>query len=249
MKASVSSEFVWVRGARRVVLVHGAVQRTLGKLLMHLPHGPPPGGTALPGGRHASYRITLDGGDVAVMRLCRRGGVAGRVLHDLYFGRDYRPFAEVAVTEEARRRGVAAPAALGARVDRLVAGWYRGTVVTRYLGGAESLWEALRAADRTERARLGHAAGQALLSLCVAFVDHPDLNLQNLLVRGREAGGVEAFVIDFDRARLVEGQTPVALWERMFARLTRSARKLDREGRVVTPEVLEIVRERSRPEP
>ncbi len=247
MSAAVPPDFVWVRGEQRVVLVVGAMQRTLGRTLLSLPHAPPPGGVALPGGRGATYRMSLDDGETVALRLCRRGGLLSGVFGDLYWGSSPRPFAEVVTTEEARRRGVPAPAALGARIDRLRAGWYRGIVVTRYLAAARPLWEALAGADPAERGKLAYAAGQVVRSLCEARVQHADFNLYNCVVR-HGAGGVEAFAVDFDRARTVDGSSPAAVWERLVHRLERSARRLDPRGEVVTPEVLRVLCAAARPE-
>jgi tRNA A-37 threonylcarbamoyl transferase component Bud32 len=55
-----------------------------------------------------------------------------------------------------------------------------------------------------------------------AGVAHPDLNLRNLLVG--ESG--EVWVIDFDRARMVEGAVPRDRRDRDLERLARSAAKL-----------------------
>ena len=46
---------------------------------------------------------------------------------------------ELILTDEARRRGIAVAEVLGARVDRLAAGLYRGAIVTREIAGAETL--------------------------------------------------------------------------------------------------------------
>jgi hypothetical protein len=248
MTGAVPQDFVWVRGEQRVVLVLGTMQRTLGRSLVTWSHAPPPDGVRLPGGRGATYRVSLEDGETVAVRLCRRGGLLGGVLGDLYWGGTPRPFAEIAVLEEARRRGVPAPAALGARVDRLRARWYRGMVVTRYLKGVQPLWEALAAATSADRETLAHAAGQVGRRLCEARVLHADFNLRNCVVR-RGSGSVEAFAVDFDRARTADGVSPASLWERLVERLERSARRLDPRGEVATAEVMRVLCAVARPEP
>lgn len=234
MDIAVPPDFLWVRAGRRIALVHRALDRTLGRLLLTAPHGAPAGATALAGGRGGTYRIALDGGDIVVLRLGKRGGVLGPVLRDLYWGSPPRPFVELATTDEARRRGVPSPEPLGARVDRLWAGWYRGLVVTRHLPGTETLWHSLRTASDSERRQeVARAAGRAVRALCEAGVYHPDLNLNNCIVR-QGNDGVEAFIIDFDRAQLNDPASGAVLRERMLQRLERSARKLDPKGAVVT---------------
>ena len=56
---------------------------------------------------------------------------------------------------------------------------------------------------------------------------HPDLNLKNILiVEGSESGrGVEAMVLDLDRARVLEGAVDEGRRRRMIERFWRSARK------------------------
>ena len=247
MKGNLPGEFVWVRGHHRIVLVHASMQRTLGRTLLTAAHGPPDGAQLLAGGRGSTYRVTLDDGQVVALRLCRRGGLLGGVLRDLYWGLRQRPFEEVAVTEEARRRGVPAVEAVGARVDRLRGGWYRGIVATRYLDGVVPLWGALVAAPAGERTALAQSAGQLVRAMCEAKVLHPDLHLGNCLVR-RGAAGVETFAVDLDRARMVDAWNAAALWERLIERIERSARKLDPRGEVLTPEVLRVLSTASRPE-
>jgi hypothetical protein len=248
MTGAIPRDFVWVHGERRVVLVLGTMQRTLGRSLVAWAHAPPPDGVRLPGGRGATYRVSLEDGETVAVRLCRRGGLLGGVLGDLYWGGTPRPFAEVAALEEARRRGVPAPAALGARIDRLRGGWYRGMVVTRYLPGVQPFWEALAAAAPADREKLAHAAGQVGRRLCEARVLHADFNLRNCVVRGG-GGGFEAFAVDFDRARTADATPPAILWERLVERVERSARRLDPRGEVATAEVMRVLCAAARPEP
>ena len=88
----------------------------------------PQGSQAVQGGRGGAHRVRLPGGSAAVVRFYRRGGWLARVVRESYLGSTARPFRELAVTAEARRRGVAAAEVLAARVE----GWftYRGAIVT-----------------------------------------------------------------------------------------------------------------------
>jgi tRNA A-37 threonylcarbamoyl transferase component Bud32 len=243
MTLSVPSDFVWVRRGRRLVLVRKTLERPLGRMLLSSEHAPPEGGIPLPGGRGGSYRLSLDSGDDVVVRLCRRGGVLRWFVRDLYWQgtREPRPFVELATTEEARRRGVPAPEPLGARIDRLWSRWYRGVLVTRHLPGAAPLWRALEAGGgaggKHEALR---AAGRAIRTLWDGGVYHPDMNLNNCLVRAA-GGSAEVFVVDFDGAYTVEGAVDETLRARMLARLERSARKLDPSGAVVSGEDLRML--------
>jgi hypothetical protein len=57
-------------------------------------------------------------------------------------------------------------------------------------------------------------------------VNHPDLNLGNVLLRPCAFGATEAFVIDFDRATFVPGPLPFGARQAALRRLERSCAKL-----------------------
>jgi 3-deoxy-D-manno-octulosonic acid kinase len=242
----VPPDFSWIRRGRRVALVRRGIEAAVGELLIDTPHAPPAGGERLPGGRGAAYRVSLACSQAVVFRLCRRGGLLGGLLRDHYVrvlpGLP-RPFAEIVMTETARERGVPGPEPLGARIDRRWAGWYRGVVVTRYLPAVRSLWECLRREpDASGRHDIVRAAGRAIGTLWHAGIYHPDLNLLNCVVR-REGGDVEAYIVDFDRARLAAAGEGEALRERMLRRLERSARKLDPTGGIISGRDLQALRD------
>src|SRR5205823_993463 len=151
-------------------------------------------------GRGPAYRIRVGEGAPAVVRICRRGGLAARLARETYLGLRPRPLRELALTVEARRRGVAAAEVLAARVEGRLA--YRGALVTAEVPEAATLIEALRAApDGTARRGLAAAAGRAVAGLHAAGVFHADLNLRNILVHAGPEG-VRAALLDFDRAWL-----------------------------------------------
>ena len=194
----------------------------------------PPGAERLAAGRGGAYRVELPGGVRAVIRLYRRGGLLARAVRETYLGVRPRPLRELAITAEARRRGVAAVEVLAARVDGRLA--YRGALVTAELAGAATLVEALRAA-RTSAARQAVAAtaGAAVATLHAAGISHADLNLTNILVHPGPTGTAAALV-DFDRARLSTGPLGLAARRRNLRRLARSLAKLDPHGALAGPE-------------
>lgn len=185
----------------------------------------PPGAEPIAAGRGAAYRIELPGGLRVVLRLYRRGGLIARLVRETYLGLRPRPLRELAVTVEARRRGVAAAEVLAARVEgRLV---YRGALVTAEVPAATTLLEALRdAPDAAARAALAAAAGRVVGGLHAAGVFHADLNLTNILVWARG----EAALLDFDRARLGRAPLRRGARRRNLRRLARSLAKLDPAG-------------------
>jgi 3-deoxy-D-manno-octulosonic acid kinase len=185
-------------------------------------------------GRGGAWRLELPGGLRVVVRLYRRGGLVARVVRDTYLGPRPRPLHELAVTVEARRRGVAAPEVLGARVEGGLV--YRGALVTAEVPNAHTLFDALRAAPGAgERAALAARAGRAVARLHDAGVYHADLNLTNLLV-GPD-GADDVVVVDFDRARVHDGPLGARARRRNLARLARSLAKLDPAGELGGPEL------------
>lgn len=178
------------------------------------------------GGRGATWAIAIGDGSRAVLRWYRRGGLLRHFVRDRYFGARPRPMLELALTAEARRRGIPVPEVLGARVDRLQVGGYRGAIVTREIAGAETLGDAIRRdpAD-PERAAIVTAVARAVRLMHDRGLHHRDLNVGNILL-SRARGVVEVHLIDLDRARLRDRVTRASRL-RALRRLGRSFAKLE----------------------
>jgi 3-deoxy-D-manno-octulosonic acid kinase len=221
---TVPSSYTWLRRGRVRLWVRDDVVTRLAPWLLDRELEAPPGWQPLTGGRGGGFRIDLGGGLDVVVRPGRRGGWLGRLVERTYLGRTPRFVRELLVAAAARAHGVPTPAVLAARVE----GWwiYRGAVVTETIPGARTLVEALRdGADPAASASLARAAGRAVGALHAAGVDHPDLNLTNLLAAA--AGAAEAVaVIDLDKARAMAAPLPPRVRRRGIARLARSWRKL-----------------------
>jgi 3-deoxy-D-manno-octulosonic acid kinase len=205
------------------VLVRRDVEGLAALVLEAIPEGTP--GERLDGGRGGVWAVPLRDGGRAVLRWYRRGGLLRWVTRDRYLGRSGRPLRELAVTEEARRRGVPAPEVLAVRVDRAGCGTYRAALLTREIPDVVTLAAFLGGAPAPSlRAAVLDGVGRTLRQLHDRGIAHRDLNAANLLVR---AGDVppSVFVVDFDRAR---AGAPVAEAGRRRAlrRLARSLAKL-----------------------
>ena len=173
---------------------------------------------ALGAGRAAALHVESVGIDW-VLRHYHRGGMVARVLGDRYLwnGADHtRSFAEFRVLAELAGRGLNVPAPVAARYRRSGI-HYRADLITRWIGGAATLAERVRAgsADAGDAARVGacvaefHAAG--------AY--HADLNAHNILLDSRKV-----WLLDFDRGDL---RAPARSWQAAnLARLRRSLLKL-----------------------
>lgn len=190
-------------------------------------------GEPISGGRGATFRIATEQGGV-VLRRFRRGG-AMRWLGELYCGFRPRPLREFSVLLRARRRGLPVPEPLAAVVERHFAVLYRGRLLMREVVGGVSL---LRWLDRESDADLVALLARALRDLHDAGLNHPDLNLQNVLVVARSYGPRLVFV-DLDRARLSAVPLGVAARRRALRRLRRSATKLDPRGERLSSEMLD----------
>lgn len=169
------------------------------------------------GGRVPHPVVALPDGGKAVVRRYRRGGMVRHLNRDRYFGGD-RAADELRATEAARAGGVRAPEVIAAgRIDAFPG--YRAMIATRLIPGVQDAAAALHGGrDKTE---VLWEAGQQIARMHGAGVAHPDLNLRNLLVGEMW----ELWVIDFDRAQVVEAVVPRARRQRDLARLVRSFAK------------------------
>jgi hypothetical protein len=138
-----------------------------------------------------------------------------------------------------RARGVPTAEILAAAVCWILPGCYRGALVSREIPDAVNLWEDLRRVDPPQRADTCAAVAAVTRLLHDRGAVHPDLNLQNYLVR-RQRDTVEVFIIDCDRVRL---RTATAADRRAaFERLCRSIRRLDPTSAVITFGCVEALR-------
>jgi len=179
-------------------------------------------------GRGRLGSFALANGETALIRTYRHGGALRPFTRDLFLSWPPRPFRELAITEEIRRRGIPTVEVYAACVKPTLGPFYRGWLVTRQLKGAQDLWAAIQNGHfhTLGAARVLQAVADGLRALHREGVYHRDLNLKNILVR-REPDGVKGYIIDFDRAVLFFGTVPPTLARRNLNRLLRSARKLD----------------------
>jgi RIO-like serine/threonine protein kinase len=190
------------------------------------------GGREGAGTRRSAMRLTIENAPEMVVRFSRRGGMASLFLNDLYFGLSPRPVRELAVAAEAAKRGIPIAEPLGAMVQWVVPGVYRGAFITRAIPGI-TLWEFLRTDDDPHvREHVLGLAREAINTMHERGLVHADLNLHNLLV----VTGAERFavaILDLDKASLLGHPVPAPIRRRNLDRLLRSAMKLDPEGRFI----------------
>jgi hypothetical protein len=192
------------------------------------------------GNRGGGFPLELDGGPGLFVRRGRRGGFARFVSSDIYFGAGARPLRELAIANEARLRGVPIAEPLGVLIETVAPGFYRSAFITRALNGM-TLWEFLRADDdAVVRAHVIELARRALDTMHEAGLLHADLNLQNLFV-SNAGERMTVVILDLDKAQLFNGPVPAARRRANFARLKRSANKLDAERRYLDAKSVAIL--------
>jgi 3-deoxy-D-manno-octulosonic acid kinase len=217
----------------RVTALPGALDEVLAALwsygTVHEWAAAQPGAEPL-AGRGTAYAVSTADGEW-VVRHYRRGGAVAGLLGDRYLRvGESRAEAELAVSVEARSRGVASPEVVAA-VVRNHGVWYRADLVTRRIVNAASLADITLGTARAgtdARAAAWHAAGWLLRDIFDGGLEHADLNLRNILVRALDTGSPSAVVLDLDRAVVRPGAVGHAGQAAMLSRLHRSRRKLER---------------------
>jgi len=180
-------------------------------------------------GRVRLRALRLRNQHTALIRPYWHGVLFRHLLGENFFTWPPRPFRELAITEEVRRRGVPTVEVYAACVKRTWGPFYRGWLVTRQLTDSRDLWEAIQ--DGFVRTlgtqKVLAAVAMSLRGLHREGVYHRDLNLKNILVRRESAHDVRGYIIDFDKATLFLGEVPSTLVRKNLYRLLRSANKLD----------------------
>lgn len=144
-------------------------------------------------GRGVIRSIDTPRGTVLV-RQCRRGGDLKKLFRDKYVFHN-RPRQEIELHREAYARGVHTVLPVGVCWSRSGV-FFRGSIATLKVD-ADDLYYKVKKGNGATPEELA-ACGRAIRSMHAAGVLHADLNMKNLLVHGSEA-----WVIDFDKGRIV----------------------------------------------
>lgn len=223
--------FEMIFSGKKIVVVRKGLER---ELAMDSWAGcdPAPGEESAFHGRGRLRSLHLPSGETVLLRAYHHGGIFRHLSGEFFFTWPPRPFVELAVTEEARRRGVPTLEILGAWIERVGGPVYRGGLMSRELKGARDLWAVLQSGlcQGEEGEALLRAAAESVRAMHRRGVYHGDLNLKNILVR-QEGEKIAGYVIDFDRARLFAGEVPGRAARKNLRRLLRSICKLDPDRR------------------
>jgi 3-deoxy-D-manno-octulosonic acid kinase len=239
MKWRSDPNFSTFRIGSRELVIHRDIASQAAQIMQKLGTLASASGTGA-GNRQSAHRLKLDGGLELFARRSRRGGLIGSILSDIYVGMAPRPLNELAVTVEARRRGIPVAEPMGAMVEWIGPALYRGFFLTRAVSGM-TLWEFVKTDD--DQTVRNHVLGQARAAIDLMHdkgLFHADLNLHNLLVtQARESFTV--IIIDLDKSRLFDAPLSSAMRRANLARLMRSARKLDPAGQFLDASALSIL--------
>jgi 3-deoxy-D-manno-octulosonic acid kinase len=133
-------------------------------------------------GRGPTPSVSLPDGSSLVLRRYRHGGLLGRLTGSLYLG-PARALAELRVTAGAEQRGAPVPHVLCLVLWPILGPLWSAIIGTREERNAADLLTSLRDAETpAERNRLSRQAGDAVGRLHDAGVEHPDLQLRNVIV-------------------------------------------------------------------
>jgi 3-deoxy-D-manno-octulosonic acid kinase len=139
----------------------------------------------------------------AVLRKYLRGGQAARISRDRYLFTGYersRPLAEFRMMEQLSDMGLPVPKPLAAMCQRDGA-YYTGSLMTRRIMNVHALADLV--GSKRFDGSLWRAIGSTIRRFHEEGVVHADLNARNILV----APDNLVYLIDFDRARIWQGDT------------------------------------------
>jgi 3-deoxy-D-manno-octulosonic acid kinase len=190
-------------------------------------------------GRGAVVAIPLgkDLPQLILRRYCH-GGLLGKWMGDRYKSAD-RALMELSVTEQARVGGVAAPVMAGVII--IEHGFFvRMALMSEEIGGSEDLihyccrlGDYPRQTAAIEKRGVIREAARQIRLMHDLGIFHADLHLKNLLLRRRESGTPEVFIIDFDKAAKGDALTGQQRYNNLN-RLARSVRKVHVAREVIT---------------
>ncbi|MBI5779439.1 MAG: hypothetical protein HZA49_08290 [Planctomycetes bacterium] len=173
--------------------------------------------------------------DEGVIRVYRRGGLAGLVLPDI-FNNARRQLNELVLTEMGRMNGVPLPEIMGLQIKWVLPFFYRARIVVKKVSDAVTLEETLsflakegdnRKELYTKKINLIASLVKAIRQLHNAGIYHRDLNIRNILVK---RGGLDftSYIIDLDKSAYELGSKGLSLDKRIdnLIRLNRSLDKM-----------------------
>ena len=170
-------------------------------------------GVSLLRGRNIIPSIPIKGSkERMIIKHYEHGGLFRKITRDIFFGNS-RPFRELAILEEASRKGIPVPEVLAARVDRIFGPFYKGEIVYKEIPDSANLFEYLkRLNDKPVREKISrkreiiNSLTEAIKKMHTSGIYHADLNVRNVLIQNI-GKGIRVYLVDFDSSKIKENLT------------------------------------------
>lgn len=158
----------------------------------------------------------------SALRHYYRGGLVGKVNPDYFLWQgesNARSFAEFRLLASLHAQGIAVPRPIAARVIKRGL-CYQADLLSERIANAQDLTAILQKQSLPEMS--WRAIGELIAKLHAARVNHTDLNAHNILLQGQGTAQEKAFLIDFDKCAIAQGDS----WKQgNLERLARSFHK------------------------
>jgi tRNA A-37 threonylcarbamoyl transferase component Bud32 len=164
-----------------------------------------------------------------VVREYRHGGLLRKILKDRFFI-PHRALKELFVLTTGRFFGLNIPEPVGVSQSYGPLFLYKARIVTKEIPNGRNLPDFLEDKKITsdKRELVLKKSGEAIKQIHDAGIYHRDLNMNNIFVVN---DGESIYVLDFDRAKISD-KVGLNRRKKNLSRLLRSARKLERYGRL-----------------
>jgi tRNA A-37 threonylcarbamoyl transferase component Bud32 len=181
-------------------------------------------------GRNIIPSVPIEGSNERmIIKHYYHGGFFRRITRDILLG-NLRPFKELALLEEASRKGVPVPEAIACRVDRVFGPLYKGEIVYKEIPNSANLLEYLESLNVRlirekifQKREIIKSLAEAIKKMHTSGIYHRDLNIKNVLIQniGKE---IRVYLVDFDCSKIKHTLT---LRDRLnnLARFHRSCQK------------------------
>jgi len=174
--------------------------------------------------------------DEVIIRVYRRGGLAGLVLPDI-FNNARRPLDELVMTEKGRAGGASLPEILGLQIKWTLPFFYRAKIVVKKIPDTVTLEETIFSLAKEnenyrdilyrKKANLIASLVKSIRQLHNAGIYHRDLNIRNILIK-QSTLSFTVYIIDLDKSVYESGPKGLSLDKRIdnLIRLNRSLDKM-----------------------
>ena len=189
-------------------------------------------------GRPVSVPLRGKEGERMVIRHYHHGGIFRHLTRDIFLGRPFRPLRELRASEWLRARGIETPEVLAVIINKKGLLFYQGEIITREIESsldAKACFFDSPPGEEEARRQAIRSLAKLVAKLHEEGVDHPDLNLKNLLLQRKSDNEFKAYILDLDRVR-IRSNLSRRRKARILCRLKRSVEKFNREQLVINRE-------------